>query len=85
MQEAYKEHAISGIYKDHSEAEKFIQAFSKEFAKRAEVGAVLGEIKRKLHHEIITICDDVALSAADVIIVQQFIKDFAAKEAKAKL
>ncbi len=46
---------------------------------------MLGEIKRKLHHEIITMCDDVALSAADVIIVQQFIKDFAAKEAKAKL
>ena len=51
--EALREHAIGGTYKTAEEGEKFIQAFSKEFAKRGEKGAILGEIKRKMHIEMI--------------------------------
>ena len=37
-------------------------AFEKEFAKRADKGNILGEIKRKLHREIISVCSENAMS-----------------------
>lgn len=71
--EALSHNAVNGVYQELAEAEKYIAAFTKEFARRAEVGDVLAEIKRKLHKEIIEACNDVAFSPKDFLIVIDFI------------
>ena len=70
---------------EDSEIEAIISEFVKEFAPRATHRKVLGEIKRKLHRDILISCEDTAIAPIDVEIVQAFYKERTKKNTQAKL
>ena len=67
--EALKQRVVTNIYKEDSEIEGIITTFAKEFAPRAVNRKVLGEIKRKLHRDILIQCEDSAIAPSEIEIV----------------
>jgi len=57
---------LNGLFKDNLDMIRHIEAFAEEFAPKASNRFVFGELKKRLHAEIIDVCNNDFITPMDI-------------------